>query len=227
MGQATLDLPDPLEQPPESAAGTDDLLAQLAGEEIDRLLAETDNDSVAADSPQNSVQAQEPLLPPVSAVAQSADKAEVEEEPSAQLGKYLGQIASQTPDDPIPSAPKPVFRRAADPDSHREAAIDKLTSEAEEFEDDATLAAAERGALNLAEEAPVDTAVVVETDAQPEVDVESQSRPPIFIRVLAWLNSPLDSLPDETRELIGKIAILTTINALSVLVYVLFFRRHG
>ena len=36
MGQATVDLPDPLEQPPAaSPANTDDLLAQLAGDEID------------------------------------------------------------------------------------------------------------------------------------------------------------------------------------------------
>src|SRR5690348_14324779 len=43
MGQATVDLPDPLDAPPPSSlSGTDDLLAQLAGDEIDRLLAEAD-----------------------------------------------------------------------------------------------------------------------------------------------------------------------------------------
>jgi hypothetical protein len=49
MGQATVDLPDPLdpaaastEAPAAPAASADDLLAQLAGEEIDRLLAEAD-----------------------------------------------------------------------------------------------------------------------------------------------------------------------------------------
>ena len=48
MGQATVDLPDPLEQPPAaSPANTDDLLAQLAGDEIDRLLAEADADAPA------------------------------------------------------------------------------------------------------------------------------------------------------------------------------------
>src|SRR3954449_9061854 len=49
MGQAAVDLPDPLETPPhpgapDGAAGTDELLSQLAGEEIDRLLADADVD---------------------------------------------------------------------------------------------------------------------------------------------------------------------------------------
>lgn len=44
MGQAVMDLPDPLDAPPPPAsmAGTDDLLSQLAGDEIDRLLAEAE-----------------------------------------------------------------------------------------------------------------------------------------------------------------------------------------
>src|SRR5205085_7155067 len=43
MGQAAVDLPDPLESPPPAAnTSTDDLLAQLAGDEIDRLLAEAE-----------------------------------------------------------------------------------------------------------------------------------------------------------------------------------------
>src|SRR5579884_4220166 len=64
MGQATVDLPDPLEQPPASSpANTDDLLAQLAGEEIDRLLAEADAEAAppaAAAEPQLIA----PVLPP-------------------------------------------------------------------------------------------------------------------------------------------------------------------
>src|SRR5690348_282259 len=51
MGQAAVDLPDPLETPPPpqagaperaAAAGADELLAQMAGQEIDRLLADAD-----------------------------------------------------------------------------------------------------------------------------------------------------------------------------------------
>jgi hypothetical protein len=41
MGQAVVDLPDPMEKPP-AGASADDLLSQLAGDEIDRLLGESD-----------------------------------------------------------------------------------------------------------------------------------------------------------------------------------------
>ena len=50
--------------------------------------------------------------------------------------------------------------------------------------------------------------------------------PTLPLRFLNWINSPINSCSDQTRELIGKIAIITTVNALSVLAYVLFFRRH-
>src|SRR5580700_6990753 len=66
MGQAILDLPDPTQLSginsgplsPEALASADDLLSQLAGDDIDRLLAEAD--------------AQRPPLPPASAPAQAA-----------------------------------------------------------------------------------------------------------------------------------------------------------
>src|SRR5260370_18666837 len=45
MGQAAPDLPDPMQAPQVSAASTDDLLAQLAGEEIERLMSEADGTS--------------------------------------------------------------------------------------------------------------------------------------------------------------------------------------
>ncbi len=51
MGQAAVDLPDPLDTPPPaSASSTDDLLAQLAGEEIDRLLADAEGRSAREDT---------------------------------------------------------------------------------------------------------------------------------------------------------------------------------
>ena len=56
MGQAAVDLPDPLDTPPQpdastGAAGTDELLSQLAGEEIDRLLADADVERESLNGP--------------------------------------------------------------------------------------------------------------------------------------------------------------------------------
>src|SRR5688500_8069539 len=49
MTQPDRDLPDPLHPPGTTApAGTDDLLAQMAGDEINRLLANADVDPAAA-----------------------------------------------------------------------------------------------------------------------------------------------------------------------------------
>src|SRR5437762_13293359 len=42
MGQAAVELPDPLTKTPAPATSADDLLSQLAGEEIDRLLKEAE-----------------------------------------------------------------------------------------------------------------------------------------------------------------------------------------
>jgi hypothetical protein len=63
MGQATLDLPDPTQFPgeltgldagpmtPEALASADDLLSQLAGEDIDRLLSEAEAERTPAPAP--------------------------------------------------------------------------------------------------------------------------------------------------------------------------------
>jgi hypothetical protein len=49
---------------------------------------------------------------------------------------------------------------------------------------------------------------------------------PIVLKPLAWLSAPLDRFPDEVRETLGKIAILTIVNALAVFAYVMML-RHG
>ena len=83
----------------------------------------------------------------------------------------------------------------------------------------------------LSREMDEDAAVAVPSPeaagAKTEAVPKAVSGDPLVLRVLAWVNAPLDSFPDHVREVVGKIAILTTVNAyISVLVYVLFFRRH-
>jgi hypothetical protein len=56
-------------------------------------------------------------------------------------------------------------------------------------------------------------------------EVESDDSEPLLVRLLEWLNAPLDGLSDGARAAIGKAAIVTMVNALGVLVYVLIFRR--
>jgi hypothetical protein len=83
---------------------------------------------------------------------------------------------------------------------------------------------AERSALQ-----DVSAAVEVQTRAD---DNSVQSRTamdtklPLYLKPLQWINAPLMPFPAAVREAIGKIAILTLFNAIAVILYVLIFRRH-
>jgi hypothetical protein len=88
---------------------------------------------------------------------------------------------------------------------------------------------------------PTDTAAKVRatpapgTSAEPGDDAEVQvpgpaawtpGRLPLILKPLEWINAPLDLCPENVREMVGKIAILTMVNAAAVLAYVWMFRRH-
>ena len=195
MGQAAVDLPDSLSPPPASAASTDDLLAQMAGEEIDRLLAEQDGEQPAKPAP----------APPAPSALPSA-AAETPKPAASQLDGFLGGLATESGPDPVAELAG-ASRSSAAGTSHDSNRPDPLG------EDDAS---AERGALQA-------TAGARASAAQVSTSESGASLP---VRVLAWINSPLDSCPDPVREAIGKVAILTAVNAVAVLVYVLFFRHH-
>jgi hypothetical protein len=51
-------------------------------------------------------------------------------------------------------------------------------------------------------------------------------RIPLIVRVLEWINAPLAFLPLQVREAVGKIALVTTVNAIAILTYVLLFRHR-
>ncbi len=55
---------------------------------------------------------------------------------------------------------------------------------------------------------------------------DKTDRVPLLVRVLEWVNAPLAGLSDGVRMAIGKVAIVTTFNAIGVFVYVMLFRRH-
>jgi hypothetical protein len=49
---------------------------------------------------------------------------------------------------------------------------------------------------------------------------------PFYLKPLVWLNLPMELLPFEVRDALGKVALLTLANAIAVLAYVMIFRRH-
>jgi hypothetical protein len=172
MGSATVDLPDPLQNAgPAEAKSADDLLAQMAGDEIDRLLAESEGESAPAP-----VTAPAPVPAPAStATAETTTKIDLDA----------------------------VLETAAADHS----------------------ASAERAALH--EPQPQVPAPVPVVKHSPQIELGEPIRPlPLILRPLEWISAPLDPWPDQLREILGKIGLMTLINALAVLAYVFLVRRH-
>jgi hypothetical protein len=198
MGKGSaIDLPDPLEHadgpddsPDAASGGVDDLLAQMAGEEIDRLLADAD----------------------------------ASRETSA---------LSPTVEKPAPAAPQPPPQRQSTPVARAPAApAVPPTPAATDLDLGTTFA--ERSALDLPDPAApsepatssVDASVFEDMAADAPEDESGETSVPIYLKPLEWLNAPLAALPEQVRDLVGKVALLTFFNAAAVLLYVLIFRRR-
>lgn len=197
MGQAALDLPDPLQSPPDGVrTSTDELLARLAGEEIDRLLSEADDGAPRAAATPFHVGP--PTSPEKDVVADVTGEA-----PPAEPA--------------VPSEPSVVEQEvAAELDALFSAAVQKDNARAAADEVDVETSTAERAGLStVADFAPL-RANVVEDDAPL----------PLYLRPLEWLSAPLSVFPPGVRDLVGKAAIVTLLNAVAILAYVLIVRRE-
>src|SRR5687768_12376793 len=106
MGQATIS-PDPLDESrtTTSIASADDLLAQLAGEEIDRLLAESEAERASAGA-ERAGGAEAPVVAPGPGRGESADaKVTSIVEPVGTVAPPAAPLAPQVPTPPEPAAP--------------------------------------------------------------------------------------------------------------------------
>jgi hypothetical protein len=205
MGQAAVELPDPLQAAPESPkTSTDELLSQLAGEEIDRLLAEVDagapRDARAAASP---IDVSPPLRPEL-------EKEQEGVAPAAPEG-VAEPAAPSSKDETVTAELDALFSAAVEKDKADEEAAAAAAAIAAEQ----TSAAERAGLSTVAAMAPA-----------PEAAVEDDNAPlPLYLRPLEWLNAPLMIFPPAVRDLVGKVAIVTLINAVAILAYVLIVRR--
>lgn len=239
MGKAALDLPEPVEAPsaaPQSA-GTDDLLAQLAGQEIDRLLADADvpregASAQASPEPNPASKTETPTADSKPATVQSAP-APIEA-PSAPVQPTRSRLSSREPE--TPAAPTPAPPAPVEPpksllpnlDAPRaEQAIGDILGTLDPELEKATrepteTAPTERAALDAAL-GPAAATLAADDLA---VDSDDDAPLPLYLRPIEWLNACFDSIPEALLEAAGKIAILTMVNAVAVLLYVLFFRHH-
>lgn len=240
MGQAAVDLPDPMGLPLAGAAGAlgaDDLLAQMAGEEIDRLLAEAEKDVTAPPDSQTIASVASDMAPPLESAPDGPEGFEIKREETAGLSTLLDDLLKDPPPDEsdLGAAPAAAVEQTASTESNEIEDIDEMLA----AEHAALLAPVEAAAAEnetIADSvadvpAPAALAEAAEEPASaPEPtavssDAEAESLP-VWLAPLEWLNAPLADCANIWRELIGKVAILTAINALAVIAYVTFIRRH-
>jgi hypothetical protein len=231
-------------------SGTDDLLAQLAGDEIDRLLAEADVERPAPASAASSASAApapaepSPAVSPPVATNPPGDEldnllSELNKEPApASTGEGKEKtLTEQVPDvlaQLAVKAPVTLAEGAAASPAPEAATAESLENvmSAEEREAlslsnlQAATAAAEQEDASAAAAAAkaAEAAAAPAVTAPPEIAVPSGPVNPV-VRVLQWINKPLSFIPDAARDPIGKAAIVTIVNSIAVLIYVVFIRH--
>jgi hypothetical protein len=240
MGQATLDLPDPPNEPSAPRQqSADDLLSQLAAEQIDQLLSDSGTgpkdlgpppgEAPAGAADPLALPSDEPAPAPLDATKEAIS---AEAAVAAQLDDLFHQINDAAPEakkpageaapSEVPAKPQAaVAATAAEVDAALAAGTGPLLPPLEPDAIEEQAEKNERAALDASVEAVA--AVGAEIDAQQELESD---RLPIYLRPLEWISAPLEYFPDTVREAFGKVAILTLFNSLAVLLYVLIFRRH-
>ena len=200
MGKA-VELPDPLQSLPNAnAASADDLLDQLVGDQIDRFLdrPERSTDSIKASPCAGVLALYAPPVHPLSSPEPApVDLSSKLESVFSQVEMTVAELKWSTP------APRDVPEETIDP-------FDDPTSFAEksglaEFSGP-TISSEENAALRADEDSAVTSDL------------------PAYLRPLAWLNAPLARCSEHARQTVGKVAIVTLINSLALLIYVMFFR---
>jgi hypothetical protein len=230
MGKTAVKLPDPLDKSVKAGAGSaDDLLAQLAGEEIDRLLSEAEGQAEPEPAPT-------PLVPPpvveapaVTEVAKTLDAPA----PSAEADKILDVETPAEAEPPVaaqaPPAPPPQATPAPPPPAKAPAPTPPPPRAPTVMVDATALAAKVVAQTDMATSLVERSMLDLSSDGVPAKKAHHWPAwlDPVgwLVKVLEWINAPLKSCPDSVRNALGSIALLTLFNAMAVLVYVFFFRK--
>ena len=266
MGQGPIDLPDPLEQPHLDEESADELLSQMAGAEIDRLLRESGIERVPAVLVHPPQEPPPPRPKPAKPVASEAPAttgdpadapltmADIDEQGAkaaeavieqhgvapgefsqasadaaatattaqaidAELAKQLDDVFAQIKNPETALPPVPASQAA---NLVQQVQSTPVTDKAADLLDQ--IGQLEKQILNteilqttqqlLAE--PIVKHEPVGPDAPPKL--------PLYLRPLEWLSFPLTRCTDDARDAVGKVAIVTLVNALAILLYVLIFR---
>ena len=250
MGRAAPDLPDPLENA-ESAptGGADDLLSQLSGDEIDRLLAEADveadplPEAADAPAPATAIASDTAEPAPVAADASASAAAPALESQLDELFSSLNEpppavpteVAAEAAEAPPPVAtPAPA---ATDLDDQLAKLANELLPTPEPVEEltpvDAPAVAEAVTPQDLPQEISGEderAALLAEpaSDAPPEELYEEAGEEaiPWYLWPLVWLNAPFAAISDGARDRIGKVALATLLFSITVLTFLAVTRHH-
>lgn len=231
-------------KPPAITAPTsDDAVLEATEAALDGLFDEPDASSpqsalleAAPQSAPSAAPSGDPIAP---AKAAPIDKQSIEEVITQRAQDLIAQARLDADLDPLPVATDAPL-----------SAADALAAEMDEDER-AHMAALKRmkegspakppdpSPLSAKASAPVESlpasdAVAAQNSATTQIDedkvdftpLDKAARVPLLIRVLELINAPLAGFSDSVRAAIGKVAIVTMLNAVGVFVYVVVFRRH-
>ncbi|HEV8290842.1 MAG TPA: hypothetical protein VGP94_02925 [Tepidisphaeraceae bacterium] len=257
MGQVAIDLPDPLHNSdPAPGPGVDDLLAQLAGEEIDRLLAEADVErplqpAITPIPPPVILVPSEPTVSPinsantVASAPSAADPAQFEDAPASAATATSSSLAQADVEELDARVAQELNSLFTELDSDKPASAPAQPTAAPPPAPIATAAevavAAVLAAVPAPPSDPVAQAQALEKQLMGKTLMDALGDPAeveratsrlksinlsFLLRPLEWVNAPLSACSDTFREGLGKVAIMTLINALAILLYVMFLRKH-
>jgi hypothetical protein len=227
----------------ETLGKADEVLSQLAGSEIDRLLAEAEvapaeKDAGASDKNDSSTQTS--IKPdPRAAAAETElglDEAALTNQLDELFDKLQQDTAAKTPEPATAAQAQPASPPAAEAPAtegaERAALLEAAGFNADAKPADAPPAQAAAPAASESATAPAPAASETsERDAvlsaagfeNPQSDQESD---PIWIKPLVWINAPLTNCSPAVRQAMGRAAIVTMVNALLVLSYLAITHTH-
>ncbi|MDP9174109.1 MAG: hypothetical protein M3O30_09625 [Planctomycetota bacterium] len=241
-----------LTNPPDAGtlATTDELLSQLAGSEIDRLLAEAES-STLPDSPSINEPNSEPLSPTnTPAVTEAAADAGLNAELDALFDELQESPKHATPQSAKAPTPTSVAPPASAPAESLAPAIEKPDALPEGDERAALLKAAGFDASAVAAPPSPQTNIpaVISRETEREAILEAAgfdtpgtleiagadddstspdpARLPFYLKLLEWINAPLAKCPQTVRQALGQAAIVTMFTSTLVLAYVWMIRKH-
>lgn len=216
------------------------MLAQLAGEEVDRLLAEADVAQKPEQEPPGEVAEQEAAA--LNSMLEESERQELQnvvksELPPTETDAPAKSEGATNTDDLLKSADGSFVAPAAiPPEEDLSSQLDQLfatlTNPKQEKEPELPAPPPPPAVPETpAQEAPVEAepvatmekAALVEEEQEQELELPSEmyQTPEVWwAKPLAWLNKPFAFLSESTREKLGWIGIETIIFALLILAYV-------